>query len=906
MSEYVNKFISQHSEYFQRNKKQIESNRWNDLKNYEDTLDKFTNQILDLKETENSAQKIKKQKELEKEVRAFVESSKRAKDSLFKSENKLTNSVLGRLASFIKDAESDRHLPKTQKFIDETVEIIEIHLKKCKDYLNYTSENLGEIKTEDEIEVNQIEVDFQDTVFNERIKIENILSSLNINNSSDTLQISFFKNQKANLPMVAVFMDNQNYPDIARITKNLNLPTTTKDTSFFIHKKKEDIPIWNYRKNYWEQDKNVLDFWWTEWLKISNGIIIDNYKIHPWLYFHLNFFKTAIPSGGKILTINPPLRDNELYISELIKEAEAIKDIGILIYGSRRISKSTWVSSIAEWKVLTMKSASSNISSGSEADILDLGNKIKESMSNMVTAFGVPIQKQDWSAGIVEMGLKDGNTLIKQSNHKLTNLEKGVKSASQKLAGGNCDVFIIEEIGKTDWEKSYLAAQPAFETPEGYRTICILIGTSGEASLSKDSLKAVSDPSSLKLMEMNWDLLEKYIPSEAITWKKMKFASFVPAQMAYKTGLRKIEMGLGEYLGIDSKKLNEIKIQKTDWVHNKKVLEERRAKVKGDLLKLQQEIVQYPMCPSDCFLSSEKNIFNYEEATRRKEYLLQTGEWDRRFELYRDYDGKIKKKPSNKPLAEYPHKGNIDAPFLLFEDFPEEKQPLYTYIAGGDFFKQESSDTDSVGTIYIYKYDILGDKWAYRLVASYSSRPDTFNEFNKNCLMLLEAYNAVLFPENEDVAVFQSYLQKLHLEDYYLMPHIDFNSNLEFSVNGNRKIGWTPSQSKRKLMNMFANYTKENVKVINEIGEESIVERIHTINDIYLLTELINYNKDGNFDRITASLGAIGFLHYLEKNYIHPKRFISQKNIEKKVVERERNPYSLNGIRKKNPFSRRD
>ena len=82
------------------------------------------------------------------------------------------------------------------------------------------------------------------------------------------------------------------------------------------------------------------------------------------------------------------------------------------------------------------------------------------------------------------------------------------------------------------------------------------------------------------------------------------------------------------------------------------------------------------------------------------------------------------------------------------------------------------------------------------------------------------------------------------------------------------------------------------------------MERIHTINDIYLLDEIINYNKDGNFDRITASLGAIGWLHYLEKNYIHPKRFISQKAIEKKVVERERNPYSSNGIRKKNPFSR--
>ena len=339
MSEYVDKFISQHQEYFQRNRSQIETNKWDNLKNYEDTLDKFTNQILDLKETDDSAQKTKKQKELEKEVRSFVESSKKAKDSLFKSENKLTNSVLGRLSAFITDASSDRHLPKTQKFIDSTVEIIELHLKKCKDYLNYTAEKIGEkeIETDDEIEFNQIEVDFQDTVFNERIKIENILSSLNINNSSDNLQIKFYKNQQATIPMIGVFMNNQNYPEIRDITRALSLPKTTTDTDFFIHKKK--VPDWNHKKHYWEQDRPVLDFWWNEYLKITNGVTIDDYHIHPWLYFHLNFFKTAIPVDGKVPIINPPLRDNELYFSELIKAREVLKNVGILIYGSRRISK---------------------------------------------------------------------------------------------------------------------------------------------------------------------------------------------------------------------------------------------------------------------------------------------------------------------------------------------------------------------------------------------------------------------------------------------------------------------------------------------------------------------------------------------------------------------------------------
>ncbi len=866
MSEYVDKFCAQHKTYFKRNRDVIENTSWG----------------------------------LE------VDITKKTKE--FKLENELAQGILGRLSAFIEDASGDRNLKKTQDFIESTVEIIDTHLKNCDNYLDYKLDSTTEKDSEEDIDLKIQEIAFQNNVFKEKIKIENTLSGLNINNSSDNLQIKFFKDQKATIPMIGVFKDNQNYPEIRDITESLNLPTEITDTQFFIHKEKKQIPNWNHKKHYWEQDRDVLLFWWNEYLKISKGITIDGYFIHPWLYFHLNFFKTAIPQEDMTIpVINPPFRDNELYFSELLKARDVKKNVGILIYGSRRISKSTNIASIAQWKVLTTENSSSTISSGSEPDVIDLGNKIKDSMNNIVSAFNIHIQKQDWSAGDVEMGLKDGNILIKQSNHKIKNLEAGSAKKSQTTAGGNSDVFIIEEIGKVPWEKAYLAAQPSFETPAGYRTIPLLIGTSGESSLAKDSLKAVSNPSSMKLMEMDWDLLEKYIPEGGITWERTTFASFMPAQMAYKTGFKRIKMGLGDYLGIKSAELNKIEILKTDWLNNKTVLLEDRARLKGDSLKLQQEIVQYPIKTSDCFLSSEKNIFHYEEAIRRREYLEQTGEWDRRFELFRDYDGKIKKKPSNKPLAEYPHKGgNIDAPFLIFEDFPEEKQPLYSYISGMDLYKQESSDTDSVGTLSVYKFDFLGDKWGYRLVASYSSRPDTFNEFYKNCLLLLEAYNSVVFPENEDLGGFQSFLEKQHLEDYYLMPHIDFNSTLEFSVNGRRKYGWTPAQSKRKLLNMFANYTKEDITVINELGEEVTMERIHTINDIYLLDEIINYNKDANVDRITSSMGAIGFLHYLDKNFIHPKRFISQKDMETKISQRERNPYSSNNTgRVRSPYSRR-
>jgi hypothetical protein len=373
---------------------------------------------------------------------------------------------------------------------------------------------------------------------------------------------------------------------------------------------------------------------------------------------------------------------------------------------------------------------------------------------------------------------------------------------------------------------------------------------------------------------MDWDTFESKIPVDSISWKRRKFATFVPAQMSYKTGLRSIKKPFGEFLGIKSKALDKITIHQSDWEHNLKVLLADRKLVQDDNLLLQQETVQYPIDPEEVFLSSEVSPFSnvYEEARSHREYLLETGKWDARYELSRNSNGVIEPTLVTKQLVEFPFRGeNQDAPFLLFE-IPEYKSPKYLYVASGDFYKQEkTSTTDSVCTIGIYKYPMFGDSNGKKLVASYAGRPKTYKELNDKVLLLLEYYNAAFFPENEDIGVFQTYLESLRLEDTYLEKHIDFNSSLTYSENDARKYGWTPRQSKKKLIGMYANYLDENIKIIDDYGKEAIVKRVQTINDIWLLSEILNYTESGNFDRISGHIGSIGFLHYLEKNYIYPK-----------------------------------
>lgn len=890
MSNFIDSFIKDHKEYFLRNKAIIEANKWNNLELFNSKMKTFSEKLLDVHESKEK-DKDKKVKEVEKDIKSFLDSSSKSKTSLFKQENKLTNSILGRLTDFITEASGDRHLEKTQDFIDFTVDIINIHLKKCNDYLRYNQEVIAKQTndlTESEIEFNDNEIVFQDEVFNCKIDIQNTISKLNITNSINNLQLRLYKDQKSSLLMKEPLC--LKLPDIDIITKGLNVTWDVFTSNEMLkNMNSKDIPTWNHKKHFYEQDLSVISFWQEELLKITKGITINGYWIHPWLYWHINIFKTPIPQeDGTEPTINPYLRDNELFFCENLKRAEDAKDKGLLFYGTRRFTKSVILASYTQWKAYTKYNSVATITGGSEGDLTDLTNKIRTSMNHMPPAFKLEVLKQEWDSGDTLLGLKeDASNTIPYSIIKVKNLASGAKTASQKTAGGAPSAFVNDEIGKYDFLKSYLAAIPSFETPFGFKCIPLLAGTAGESSLSDDAMKVLSAPQKYNLLSMDWDRLNEWVDPEAVSWKPRNFSLFVPAQMAYKDGFVKIEKPLGDFLGLkDADELNKNKIQITDWKGNLQKILNWRKEAEGDSLLLQQRTVQYPISPEECFLSNEVNPFPYEEAKLHRDYLLETGLWDSRRKLIREENGKIRAEIVNKPLVEFPFSGgNMDAPYLIIEEPDQEKLPRYYYIASGDFYKQEkTTTTDSVGTVSIYKYPIFGDHSGKKLVASYAARPKTYKEFNDNVLLLLQYYSASIFPENEDLGVFQTYLESKHLEDEILEKHIDFNSALKFTDNDARKYGFTPKQSKNKLIAMYANYLNESIHLVKN-GEPYTIKRVQTIDDIWLLSEIINYSESGNYDRLSGNIGSIGFIHFLEKNYIYPK--VSYKKTEEEEKPKE-------------------
>jgi len=898
MSDYISKFVKQHTEYFLRNKKIIESNKWDSNESFDNKIKDFSTEILILRESQDE-DVDKKLSEIEKNLLKFTENARKNKENLFKQENELTTSILGRLSSFIKEIErtGDRKEPAAQKFIDTTVQIIQIHIKKCKKYLDYSMDEVEEESLLEDTDFRSYEILFQDNIFSKMIEIQDNLEKLNISGEVENTSIRFYNDMKATLPMIDVLPAIN--ADIAEMTEKLDLPTEMTDKDFFILKKQrgDKIPRWEEKKHYWEQKPEVLKFWWNEWLKINRGLEIDGYYVHPWLYYHLNFYKTPIPQPGGMpdKTTNPRLRDNEWWIAENLKKIESRvgRDRGLLLYGSRRFAKSVTMSSICDWKALTQANVNTSIKSGSAGDLAELTKKIDVSMTFMEPAFRM-YKSGDWEKEIF-IGIKtDANNSIAHSHHFVKNLDNGARTATQKTAGGAPSISLYEEIGKAPWEKAFRAEIPAFSGDDGWKTTLIAVGTSGEASLSGDAMMAVTNPESFKFMEMDWDLFESKLPVDfKPTWKRRTFATFVPGQMAnFPTpGFKRIKRGFGDFLGIESELLNQIVIEQTDWVTNTQVILEEREALSKSSFALQQITVQYPIDPEECFLSPDKNPLPYLEAKNHKEYIQANGLTGKKVFLYRDSEtGKIKSDfDESRKVALYPHSGGfIDSPVLLFEDLPEIKPPYGLYTAGFDDYKQDESDnSESVGTLYIFKRDILGVKNAGRIVASLSTRPDPHTKMHKQWHLMLEAFNVMAFGENEDMD-FKKHLDHQRLAQMFLVPSMDFESEEQLKYGGVRKFGWQPTPKNKKfLFGLFRDYCNQTFTVKNEEGVEIELLGVQLINDVALLDEIINYSKDKNVDRITAMMGALGYDFYLFLNWIFPKTENVQRNIEEAKKKKE-------------------
>nr|UWG93253.1 MAG: Terminase [Bacteriophage sp.] len=270
-------------------------------------------------------------------------------------------------------------------------------------------------------------------------------------------------------------------------------------------------------------------------------------------------------------------------------------------------------------------------------------------------------------------------------------------------------------------------------------------------------------------------------------------------------------------------------------------------------------IAEVPITPAEAIVKTSVNMFPVADLTER------IGQLDSNPTEYNDVyvgdlvfgkDGRVEYKPTSaQPIRDFPHKDNkIEGAIEIFQmpeiDKSTNKPYNDRYILGADPYDDDESNTMSLGSIFVL------DLWTDRIVAEYTGRPSFADDYYEICRKLCLFYNGRLNYEYNKKGLFSHFSTRNSL--YLLTDVLDFLKEKQMMKDGigNKSKGTNASPA----INAYArsrlrSWLLSPVPVIQTIDGESkevMVPRLFTVRNRALLKELINYNSEGNFDRVSA------------------------------------------------------
>lgn len=185
-------------------------------------------------------------------------------------------------------------------------------------------------------------------------------------------------------------------------------------------------------------------------------------------------------------------------------------------------------------------------------------------------------------------------------------------------------------------------------------------------------------------------------------------------------------------------------------------------------------IAEIPITPAEAIVKTGVNMFPVTDLSERLGQLdSNPREYDDVYvgELLIDKSGKVDFKPSSKqPIRDFPHKDNKIEGAVEIYKMPEKDKSGKVfdnrYICGNDPYDDDSSDTMSLGSMYIL------DLWTDTIVAEYTGRPVFAEDFYEICRKMCLFYNARMNYENNKKGLF-AYFSKMNCL-YLLSDTLDF------------------------------------------------------------------------------------------------------------------------------------
>jgi hypothetical protein len=595
-------------------------------------------------------------------------------------------------------------------------------------------------------------------------------------------------------------------------------------------------------------------FWEEERNRCLNGYSNGRYSISGYFYNYLNY-SPILQTEVKTVNLDgqnqadrikdfPSIWDGDFEFFDYIDTAEK-KGEHALLLGSRGKGKSLKAASMCVRNYHHIKESKSYCFAAGEGYLLEDGiiSKAWDTM-NFID------QNTPWAKRRqVNNDSLHRRASIKQTNAEGIEIEAGYKSEIigvtvgdniDKLRGKRGKLIILEEFGNFPrGKRGWNILRPSMESGKNTFGLILALGTGGTEGSNFEAMEEIFyKPKGYKVHAVTnkWD--------EGM--ENTECAFFFPAWKNFEGAMDKYG--------------NSDKVLALQYIE-----EDRKAVSLGnDPHALTRRKAEIPNTPREAMMKITGSKFPVADLQEHLAYVegnphkYKQADYIGKFTL--DADGAVQWKPDDSltPIYDFPHKDNRNMPgatIIWEQPYTNNKgvTPYGMYIAGLDSYDHDESQTTSLGSCWVM------NTLTNRLVAEDTGRPSS-EVWYERVRRLLLYYNAVCNPENHNKGILDYFERKnsFHLFCDPLRIITDINQTTRLS----RKKGTAPNDKINSFgRTLIAEWLLERAEGQEPEGN---LLNLHKIRSIPLLKELILWNSDGNYDRVSA----LGMLMLLKKDML--------------------------------------
>lgn len=405
-----------------------------------------------------------------------------------------------------------------------------------------------------------------------------------------------------------------------------------------------------------------------------------------------------------------------------------------------------------------------------------------------------------------------------------------LKDNPNVVRGKKANLILFEEGGSfSELGAAWQIARPSVEIDGIAFAPMIVWGTGGDEGSNFETLKDMFyNPDGYNCLGFDniWD--------ETTTSKQCGF--FIP-----------------QYTNIDvrDEKGNRLYMDEDGNTYKKKALEyilEERKKVLDNATSsaaVDRYVAERPITPAEAMLEFNGNIFpkkELQEQLARIRTNKNLSNHKQVGDLVWQQDGSLNwilKKTGD--ITHYPLRRDDDPTgSIVIWEHPVKDPPHGLYILGVDSYDFDQSSTTSLGSCFVYKRFQNFEEYYDVIVAEYTGRPKTAEEFYENVRKLAIYYNGRIMYENQNKGIFSYFVTK-HC-DYLLADQPDIINDIVGNTKVQRKKG---CHMNKQIKQWGEGLIRDWLNDEKQPGKKNITEILSEP----LLEELISYNDQGNFDR---------------------------------------------------------